>query len=100
MAADPFYEKCCISGVRKAPGVKIEWHHAFQFAGKRVNEKWCIVPVTEIVHDKARTSEMKERIDWVILNRADDETLKRYSKAEDLIRKRSYLNNKFGEYHG
>ena len=104
MAVDPFYQRCCISGARKAPGVKIEWHHNFtsyQYGNKgRLNEKWAILPVCEAVHLKAGTSEIKERLDWVMLNRTDDETLKKYSKAEDLIRKRSYLNNKFGKYHG
>lgn len=96
MDADPFYEFCCVTGIRKSAGVKIEWHHAFTFAGKRVNEKWCILPVSVNTHRQAGTSHVKELLDWVMFNRADEDTLRRYSKAVDLIRERDRLNDKFG----
>jgi hypothetical protein len=41
---------------------------------------------------------VKERLDWIMLNRATDEQLSEYSKAEDLITKRQKLNQKFGEW--
>ncbi len=96
MSEDPFYQRCCITLMTKSTTRKIEWHHNFRWQGTRLNEKWCILPVLKEIHDKADTSLMKEKLDWVMFNRADDETLKKYSKAEDLIKKRDRLNKIYG----
>ncbi len=94
MAADPFYQKCCISG-RLATNTKVEWHHNLIYAGKQVQEKWCILPLAEqIHHDIVR---YKEKCDWIMLNRADDATLIRFSKARNLIRERDMLNKRYGK---
>lgn len=95
MERDPFYHRCAITGTRRGPYAKVEWHHAFKFKGERVNEKWCIIHLLKRIHDRADVREVKEYIDWMILNRADDETLRRYSKAEDLLAKRERLNKKY-----
>lgn len=96
MSADPYYERCCVTGVKRGPGVKIEWHHNFSSYANgnkgRVNEKWCILPVHEKIHAKADTREVREILDRIMLNRADDATLKRWSKSENLIEKRDRLN--------
>lgn len=97
MEADPFYRTCCVSGVR-GPFVKIDWHHNLIFAGRQVNEKWCILPLAQPIHD--RIVEYKEIVDWIMLNRATDEELRRYSKAVDLISKRAKLNKKYGAWKG
>lgn len=92
MAADPYYEVCCLTGLKKAPWVKIEWHHAFMYAGRQVNEKWCIVPLEKSFHARVHEPWIKEKIDRIILNRADEETLRRYSTTRDLIAYRDQLN--------
>ena len=92
MLADPFYKICCISG---RSDEKIELHHNFIFANRQINEAWCILPLSKSIHD--RITDYKDHCDWIMLNRASDETLKKYSKAIDLIRKRDYLNKKFNE---
>lgn len=94
--ADPYYKNCCLTGM---PGtvIKIEWHHNLMFAGRQVNEKFAILPVDKDVHDRLKgDSNLRDRLDWIMLNRATDEELKRYSKAEDLKAKRERLNEKFG----
>jgi len=100
MESDPFMHRCCVTGKPRSPFVKIEWHHAFQTYQNgnkgRLNERWCIVPLWDKVHDKARVSTVKDIIDWIIFNRATDEILQSYSKAEDLIAKRDRLNKRFG----
>ena len=96
MAADPFYQRCCITGAF-AKNTKVEWHHAFQFAGKQVQEKWCILPLAERVHSEI--VHYKEECDWIMLNRADEATLRKYSRAVDLIEKRDRLNAKYGPWH-
>ncbi len=93
MAADPFYKKCCISG---STSEKIEWHHNLIFAGKQVNEKFCILPLAKSIHDKIEL--YKEKCDWIMLNRASDEELLRYSKAVNYKALRDRLNTIYGKY--
>lgn len=95
MDADPYYHRCAITGTRRGPYAKIEWHHAFTWKGQRVNEKWCIIPLLKRIHDKASTKIVKDYVDFLILNRADEATLLRYSKAEDLVAKRNRLNKRY-----
>lgn len=95
IAGDPFMKRCCVTGRTNG---KIEWHHNLIFAGRQVNQTWAILPLSEAVHIQARHTDVKERLDWIMLNRATDEQLSEYSKAEDLITKRQKLNQKFGEW--
>lgn len=93
MERDPFYKRCAITG-KPAGMVRIEWHHNLIFAGRQVNEKWCIIPLSKEIHDSI--VQHKDRVDWIMLNRATDDDLRRYSKAVDLISKRDALNKQFG----
>lgn len=100
---DPFYRKCCLSFLGGCGGVniygrKIERHHALRFKGSQVQAKFCILPACINHHEKADNREIKERFDWVWLNRASVEELKLYSKAEDYVVKRDRLNQKYGTY--
>ncbi len=84
---DPFYKKCCITGLSNE---KIEWHHNLIYGGKQVNEKWCILPLLKSIHRDI--VKYKEKCDWIMLNRATDEELKKYSKVVDYIKMRERLN--------
>lgn len=101
---DPWYKICCITGDRSSydslTGVfeRIEWHHNLMFAGKQVQEKFSILPVLSSVHKTVHLEEMKARLDWIMWNRASDEQIKRYSKSEDYMAYRDYLNEVYGEY--
>lgn len=95
MSNDPFYSKCCMTGWTHQ---KIEWHHNLIFAGRQVNEKFCILPLSKSMHDMINLPYNKSRCDWIMLNRGTDEQLKKYSKAVDLIKKREYLNKVYGSY--
>lgn len=95
MAADPYYKVCCVTGLR-APTVKIEWHHNFIFAGKQVQEKWCILPVSEAIHILARQSDTREKLDLIMLNRADPEVFVRFSRA-NLTQRHKYLKQKYAK---
>lgn len=99
MERDPFYRRCCLThGGRVTPNVfdqeRIEWHHNLIYAGKQVQKKWAILPIVKRLHDKM-VGEVKERCDWIMLNRATDEELAEFPRA-DLITKRDRLNDKFG----
>lgn len=89
MAADPFYRRCCITESMRG---KIDWHHNLIFRGRQVQEKWAILPVNEEVHQNVSNPEIKQKLNWIMLNRATDEQLKKYSKAVDLIAERERLN--------
>jgi len=49
LEADPYYSKCCITGLSKN-AVKIDWHHNLIFKGQQVNEKFCILPLADFIH--------------------------------------------------
>lgn len=95
MEADPYYQRCCISGVHKTVE-KIDWHHNLIFAGKQVNEKWAILPLATSLHDRISDPDIKAKCDWIMLNRAEGSTLVRYSKAVNLTRRRDQLNKRYG----
>ncbi len=81
LSEDPFMKKCCIAD-SYCEG-KIEWHHALTFAGKRVNEPWCILPVCK-KHHKLEAQNRVELIK-VMVRRASEDDLKPYCKAIDYI---------------
>jgi hypothetical protein len=94
LAADPFYKKCCLTGTMSG---KVDFHHNLIYAGRQVQEKWCILPVANSIHQyhQGITSEVKEKLKWIMYNRATDEELKKYSKCKDLIKERERLNKKY-----
>lgn len=101
MHLDHFYHRCCYhKPTAHGRGEKVEWHHNLIFAGRQVNEKFCIIPLCPEIHSKANDRGVREILDWIMLNRASDEELRRYSKAVDLIRKKEELNKKLGVWHG
>lgn len=52
LSNDPYMVDCIIGFGCDG---RIEWHHAFNYAGKRQNELWSILPVCKKHHDKAGT---------------------------------------------
>lgn len=99
MAEDPYYERCCVTNEPKWR-VKVEWHHnlsSYLNGNKgRVNEKWCILPLADWVHRMADRREIKELLDWIMLQRATDTELERWSiYPGELKIKRNHLNTKY-----
>ena len=91
LASDPFYQKCCLTGKTDE---KIEWHHNLIFAGSQVNEKFCILPLAQSVHREIE--KYKEKCNWIMVNRATEDELRRYSKAINYLRLKETLNKKYG----
>jgi len=87
-------KRCCITGTTYE---KIDWHHNLIFAGRQVDEPWAILPLARSIHDRINEPEIKDKCDWVMLNRATDEQLLKYSKVVDLIRRRTVLNLIYGD---
>lgn len=81
MAQDNYYSKCCIRD-EKCSG-RIEWHHALIFAGRQVNEKFCILPVCHFHHEHEKDKELHEKLTYIWLCRASSDDLERFSKGID-----------------
>ena len=96
--ADPLYHMCIFHRVKHPPIMKIEWHHNLIFAGQQVNEDWAILPLCVGVHDKARDKHIKERLDWIMLNRAPEARLRAYSKAINYLQEKNRLNGIYGAW--
>lgn len=100
MSQDKFYKKCCIAD-KECSGV-IQWHHnliSYVNGNKgRVNEIFCILPVCKEHHDKADTTLIREKLDWVMWNRASEYQITFYSKATNYKIRKEYLDKKYGTY--
>ena len=96
MSQDKFYKKCCIAD-KECSGV-IQWHHNLQWKGSRENEIFCILPVCKGHHDKADTTVVREKLDWVMWNRASEYQITFYSKATNYKIRKEYLDKKYGIY--
>ena len=81
-----------------AKNTKVDWHHNMTWRGRQLQEKFAILPLAKRVHDDIAYH--KEECDWIMLNRADEATLKKYSRAENLVAKRDRLNKKYGPWRG
>lgn len=51
LSTDPFMKRCALADMF-CDG-RIEWHHAFTYAGKRQNEPWCLIPLCHYHHERA-----------------------------------------------
>jgi hypothetical protein len=93
MERDYFYQKCAVTQKPRTL-VKVEWHHNLIYAGRQVNEKFCILPLSEEIHDRARDSKVKEFLNWIMTCRATREELEQYG----LTRMAETLQKKYGQY--
>lgn len=100
---DPYYRHCALEGLHghECAG-RVTWEHALTFEGKKVQMRFCLVPLCEKAHAVCRFQDAgtlrKDMNVWVALNRASEEEIDALSKAVDYIRKREYLNEKYGPY--
>lgn len=99
-------ESYSICSLRDYPGHicggRITLEHAIESKGKRLQEKWAIIPICARAHEVDEFQDAgtmsKELNIWVALNRATDDELIAISKADDYIEMRAYLNNKYGVF--
>lgn len=100
MQDDPYYYKCSrndllndhICQANPLNGQRIEWEHAFQYANNQIQEYWAIIPLCWWAH--SGPGMVKEINHWIALNRASDEDLLKYPRAE-FISMRERLNRKY-----
>lgn len=91
--------KCVISGA-----LDVHLHHNFIYAGRQVEEPWCILPISPKIHDiihgkgdytAKQRMEYQDRLDYLMLSRASDNDLTRYSKVLNLKARLEELKEKF-----
>src|SRR4051812_40228052 len=88
LAEDPFMRHCIIDDAL-CDG-RIEWNHAFTYAGKRVNELWALIPMCHLHH--SQEAKWRPLIEQVMRKR-----IKHFGAAEDFRAKypRSTLLNAY-----
>lgn len=101
LANDKWYKKCCLSPETckisnlGTCGGRIEWHHNLIYAGKQVNEPFCILPVCHNHHYKAQNKTVKEVMDLIMWSRATSQQIGEYSKSVDYKNYFKYLKEKY-----
>lgn len=96
MAKDPYYKKCAVRGFSTCDG-RIEWHHGIIYAGRQLNEKWAILPLCHLHHDRVCVEPYKSYILWTILERATEQELIAVSKAINYIDLREKLRKEYAK---
>lgn len=67
LSQDPFMKRCVfVGGVDSCMG-RIEWHHAFSYAGKRQNPIWAIIPLCVLHHSMA--AQLTQTINYFVVQR-------------------------------
>jgi len=96
MSQDKFYSRCCLAGLIGIPcSGRIEWHHNFTYKGTRINEPWCILPVCHNHHENEKRSDVKELLNWIMLNRKKD-----FSEYDRCTPSLDYQKKRLNEYYG
>ncbi len=103
MALDPLYSICSLWGQEGHKcGGRITWEHTMTYGGKKVQIREFIISLCErghAINNYLDAGTMNKEMNvWVALNRASEDQLKALSKAEDLVRKKEYLNGLYGKY--
>lgn len=90
-------KKCCLAEhIPHVCSPKIEFHHNLIYAGRQVNLANAILPLCSNAHKIADRKDVKEVLDWIMLNLMTDREVRSFSKAP-LVYKRGRLNVKYGE---
>lgn len=87
--------RCCLEGT-DCQG-KIEWHHNLIYAGKQSDISETILPLCHFHHRYADQTDIKEELDWIMLNQMSDEQITSISKGQDYFQRKKYVTEKFGE---
>lgn len=76
LAADPYYRFCARADENCAG--RITWEHAFEYAGRQIQERWAIIPLCWFHHLGAGLNKTINR--QIAVVRATPEDRKRYPR--------------------
>jgi len=74
---------------------KIEWHHNLIYAGKQSDIPETIIAICSEIHQQADNKNIKEILDWVMLNQMNPSHFEMLPRAP-LAVKKGLLNKKYG----
>lgn len=94
MSEDRYYKTCCLSD--ETCSGRIEWHHNLIYQGRQLNEQWCILPLCHAHHLRADHSDVKQHLNWIMLNRATDTEILNVSKAINYMDMKNRLQKIYG----
>lgn len=94
LASDPFM-RVCIWNNSDCSG-RVEWEHAWTYAGKQVQERWSIVPCCTYHHRGKGL--VKEFNQYISLSRATEEDMQKYARL-DLKTKWFFLKEKYFNFN-
>ena len=88
--SDPYFKVSCLSGKRADSVNRIVIHHAWEYAGRQINELWNYCPLLESEHSPYSGSpsahndkKVNDRVKLIALARADlDDLKKRFPKKD------------------
>lgn len=86
LAADPFMQHCCICGASSP-----QWHHNLIHGRRQVDEPWAILPLCVTHHNRANEVGVRKVLNHIMLQRAPEDALKKYSKVRNLIQEKESL---------
>ena len=89
IADDPFMKRCVWSGDM----INVSWEHCWIYAGRQINEKWAIIPLRLDLNVNMERL-VKDWCQFVSLNRATEEDLKKYPR-KDWKQIKKYLFKKY-----
>lgn len=73
----------------------VQIHHNLIFGGRRIHDLWTLIGLCPKCHDIEKRRDIKDKLDWIMCNRATDQELMKYSKVVNWIKRRDYLNTIF-----
>lgn len=95
IANDPFMARCiyCDLCRQNECSGRVEWEHAFLYAGKQINEAWAIVPVCSYHHRGGGLD--KNYNEYRAIMRADIDDLRKRMPKKDWQQIKNFLIEKY-----
>lgn len=98
LSHDPFMKFCVMAGRWECTGA-VQWHHAWIYAGRQLQEWWSIVPLCWYHHQGGGLNrEFAEYVSLMRLGKGIYAVAKKYPRFDWGARKR-VLSSKFKNYH-
>jgi len=88
---DPFYQTCCIADDECSGHIEI--HHHFKYKGSQQDVPFGILPLCVYHHSIEKRKDVKDRLDWVMLNRTTEADRVLYNRF-NWYQLRAYLTKK------
>lgn len=90
LANEKRMKRCCLCG-----NPKVQWHHNLIYGSKQSDIPETILALCEKCHDQARNTEVKEKLDLIMLRQMTTEQITNISKADNYHQRLKYLENKY-----